>query len=398
MRKMQVAQGILLNFLLGSHRAYADSQFNLTEGVTPLSHDIYNLHMTIFWVCVAIGIGVFGVMIYSIIYHRKSKGAKAAHFHEHLWIEITWTVIPFLILVAMAIPATKVLIHMHDVDLPDINIKVTGYQWKWRYEYLDQGINFFSNNSTPYDQMHGTAKKDVNYLREVDHPVVVPIHKKIRFLITSNDVIHGWWVPDLGVKHDAIPGFIYESWARINRPGTYRGQCSKLCGVNHGFMPIVVIAMTEKDFANWVAVQKGGAPDVIPTAKAAVTPPAVVATPATASLQPATVAAKKYSKDELMKRGQQVYLGMCVTCHQADGAGMPPVFPALKGSKITTGPIAEHVATVLNGKPGTAMQAFRDQYSNDDLAAVITYERNALGNSVGDIVQPADIEAAKQKK
>jgi len=387
----QAAQFTLFNLLLASCSAYAEDPFNLTEGVSPLSHDIYHLHMTIFWICVAIGAAVFSVMIYSLIFHRKSSGAKAAHFHEHLWLEITWTIIPFLILVAMAIPATRVLIHMHDFSAPDLSIKVTGYQWRWRYEYLDLGINFFSNNSTPADEMQGKVRKGEYYLREVDHPLVIPIHKKIRFLITSNDVIHGWWVPALGVKQDTIPGFINAAWTRVNRPGIYRGQCSKLCGLNHGYMPIVVIAMTEKDFAAWVAQQKG---ETLPA-----TPAATTSSPAKpVTTAPAPAVAKKFTLPELMKKGESIYLGICATCHKADGSGMPPVFPAMKNNKIATGPVENHIDIVLHGKPGTAMQAFKDQYSDEELAAVITYERNAFGNNTNSLVQPADITAAKQKK
>lgn len=383
----QVAQFTLFSLLLTSGVTDArESLINLTQGVTPLSHDIYNLHMTIFWVCVAIGIVVFGVMIYAIIFHRKSRGATPAHFHEHLWLEITWTIIPVLILISMAIPATRVLIHMHDFSEPDLSIKVTGYQWRWHYEYLDVGIQFFSNNATPYQQMHGNAKKDEDYLREVDHPLVLPIHKKIRFLITSNDVIHGWWVPDLGVKQDAIPGFINAAWTRINRPGVYRGQCSKLCGLNHGFMPIVVIALPQKDFDNWVAQQKGLAS--ITTVPAPATKPQTLAA--------APVIAKKWTLPALMKKGEEVYLNMCATCHKPDGSGTPPVFPAMKGSKVALGPVKDHIDIVLHGKPGTAMQAFKDQYSDEELAAVITYERNAFGNNTNTLVQPADIVAAKK--
>lgn len=447
MRVFQAAQFTLFTLLLASSPAYADMVFNLTEGVTPISHDIYNLHMTIFWVCVGIGAVVFSVMIHSIIYHRKAVGAKAAHFHEHFWLEITWTIIPFLILVAMAIPATRVLFNMHDVDKADITIKVTGSQWKWHYDYLEDGFGFYSDNSTPYNQMHGSAPKDEFYLREVDHPLVLPIHKKIRFVITSTDVIHGWWVPELGVKHDAIPGFIYETWARINRPGIYRGQCSKLCGLNHGFMPIVVIAMSETDYSNWVTTQKGGvvnpatattpAPAAAtaapaptpaaapaptekkaktpattektttqkPTKKSAKTPPGKTPTPvaaATTATTPApaaatTPAAKAMTRDELMKQGEQVFLGTCAACHKPDGTGSPPVFPALKGSKTVTGPVAGHINTVMNGRPGTAMQAFKDQFNDVDIASVITYERNSFGNNMGDMVQPGDIAAARAK-
>ncbi len=396
---MRIAQFTLFSLIFASGIAHAEMIFNLPEGVSPISRDIYWLHMLIFWVCVAIGVLVFSVIFYSIVYHRKSRGAKAAKFHEKFWLEITWTLIPFLILVALAIPSTRVLIQMHDESQADLTIKVTGYQWKWHYDYLEKNFGFFSNLSTPYNQLHGNAPKDEFYLREVDHPLVLPIHQKIRFLITSNDVIHGWWVPELGVKHDAIPGFIYEIWTRINRPGIYRGQCSKLCGLNHGYMPIVVIALSETDFNNWVLQQQGKAP--APTPATPMTNAVAIpnATPAKPQTTPTTAApGKKLTKDELMQEGEQVFLGTCAACHKPDGTGSPPVFPALKGDKVATGPIPEHINTVLNGHPGTAMQAFRDQFSDQDLAAVITYERNAFGNNTGDVIQPDDITAAKNAK
>lgn len=235
--------------------AFADYQLNMPRGVTPISHDIYNLHMTIFWICVAIGIVVFGVMIYSMIKHRKSLGHTPATFHGSTKIELIWTIIPFLILIVMAVPATIVLIRMDDDKKPDINIKITGYQWRWQYEYLDYGISFFSNLATPIAQTQNQQAKNPWYLLEVDHPLILPVHKKVRFLVTSNDVIHAWWVPDLGIKRDAIPGFIHEAWARIDTPGTYRGQCAELCGLNHAYMPIVVIAVPEDQFNQWVAQQ-----------------------------------------------------------------------------------------------------------------------------------------------
>jgi cytochrome c oxidase subunit 2 len=345
---------------------------NLTPGVSPLSHDIYSLHMTIFWVCVAIGVVVFGMMLYSIIYHRKSKGFKAVQFHEHTWLEITWTIIPFCILILMAIPSTRVLMHMNNTEKEDLTILITGYQWKWRYEYLDQKIQFFSNSTTPLSEINGTTPKNPYYLRMVDHPLILPIHKKIRFLVTSNDVIHSWWVPDLGIKRDALPGFINEAWTRINRPGTYFGQCTELCGINHAYMIIVVIAVPEQDFQTWVATQQGQ------TQAAAV------------DLN------KKWTLDELKQRGEKVYLSTCAACHQPTGMGIPPTFPALNGSAIVNGPVSAHINRVLNGKPGTAMQAFKNQFNDLDLAAVITYERNAWNNQTGTVVQPSDIAAARK--
>ncbi len=355
-------------------------RLNLTPGVTPISRDIWDLHMTIFGICVIIAVLVFSVLIYALVKHRKSKGHEAVQFHSNLKLEILWTVIPFIILVAMAVPATIVLINMSDDSKADINIKVIGYQWKWKYEYLDQGISYFSNLSTPKAQLENKEPKGKWYLLEVDKPLVVPIHKKIRFLVTSNDVIHSWWVPALGVKRDAIPGFIHEAWARIEKPGIYRGQCAELCGVNHGFMPIVVVAKTEADFQKWVAKQT----KQIAKAKAA--------------------PAKPMTQQALMALGKKVYDKDCSVCHKVGGEGMPPAFPALKEGPITTGPKAAHIDIVLNGKKGTAMQAFGEQLSDEDIAAVVTYERNSWGNGnktkygkqAGGLVQPADIAKAKQ--
>lgn len=400
---MRAAQFILFLTMFASNTAFADWQLNLPMGVTPVSHDIFGLHMTILWICVVIGLGVFGVMLYSILYHRKSRGYKAAKFHEHLSVELTWTFIPLIILIIIAIPATKVLINMNDQSQPDITIKITGRQWKWEYEYLDQGIRFFSNSTTPYAQIHNQEPKDSNYLRSVDHPLVVPIHKKIRFLITSGDVIHAWFVPELGLQRDTIPGFITESWTRINRPGTYYGQCNKLCGINHAYMPVVVVAMSESDFEKWVIQQKGGT--VASPAPASVTPPPAkptASTPSTttaATAKPATTtppSETNVSMADLMQKGEKVYLNTCAVCHQPNGEGMPPTFPALKGGKIVTGPAGAHIDQVLNGKPGTAMQAFKDQLNDEDLAAVITYERNSWGNK-SDMVTPAQCKEARTK-
>lgn len=378
---MRAAHCTLLSLLFASSVSFADWTVNLTPGVTPISHDIYDLHMTIFWVCVAIGVVVFGVMGYAILKHRKKKGHTPAQFHEHFWLEIAWTIIPIIILILMVIPATRVLIHIRNTDQSELTVKITGYQWKWRYEYVDLGINFFSNIATSQDEIQNKIPKTADYLRTVDHPLVVPIHKKIRFLITSNDVIHSWWVPDFGTKQDAIPGYIHEAWTRINRPGVYHGQCAELCGLHHAYMPIVVIAMAEKDFDNWVLQQKGLAP--MPAPKT----PEVPATVQTTPTPPAAPA-------DPMVKGKKVYEGTCAVCHQASGEGMPPMYPTLKGSKIVTGPTADHLHIVLFGKPGTAMQAFKDQFSDEELAAVITYERNSWGNSAG-TVSVQDVQNAK---
>lgn len=371
---MRSIQSTLFTLLVASNAAHADTTLNLTQGVSAMSRDVYQLHMTVFWICVAIGLLVFGVMFYSILNHRKSKGAKPADFHSHPILEITWTIIPVLILVVMAIPATRVLLSMNNYDQEDLTIKITGYQWKWHYEYLEDGIKFFSNLSTPYDQMHNQAPKSPNYLREVDHPLVVPVHKKIRFLITSNDVNHAWWVPDLAVKRDAIGGIINEAWSVIDKPGVYRGQCAELCGINHAFMPIVIVAMSEQGYKDWVAQQKGQA----------------------GSGEADTNRA--WTLKELMDKGESTYNGVCAACHQPGGVGLPPTFPALKGSKVALGPVKDHIDTVFNGKSGTAMQAFKNQLSDVELAAVVTYERNAFGNNTGTMVQPIQVKALRDGK
>ena len=358
--------------LLGAGNVFAGfDQLNLTPGVTDISHKVYDLHMLIFKLCVVICVGVFAVLIYSIIKHRKSKGAKPATFHESTTVEIIWTTIPFLILVGMAIPATKTLLALEDTRDSDMSIKVTGYQWKWKYDYLDEDISFFSSLSTPREQIENQQDKGENYLVEVDNPIVVPINKKIRFLITSNDVIHSWWVPALGWKQDAVPGFINDAWTELKEPGLYRGKCAELCGKDHGFMPIVLIAKTEEDYQAWVKEQKAGA-----------------AAAAAASTQTLTM-------EELMEKGEKVYNTICAACHQANGQGIPGVFKPIAGSPIATGDKAAHLDIVLHGKAGTAMQAFGEQLNAVDLAAVITFERNAFGNNTGDMIQPSDVAAAK---
>lgn len=371
---MRRIQSTLFTLLAASSAVYADTTLNMTSGVSPISHDVYELHMTVFWICVVIGLLVFGAMFYAMFYHRKSRGAKAADFHSHPILEVTWTIVPVIILVLMAIPATKVLLNMNNDAKDDITIKITGYQWKWRYEYLEDNVSFFSNLSTPYDQINGNAPKDADYLREVDHPLVVPIHKKIRFLITSNDVNHAWWVPDFGVKRDAISGFINEAWTIIDKPGTYHGQCAELCGVNHAFMPIVVVATTEQGYKDWIAKQKGEA-----SAGDAETN-------------------RAWTHNELMAQGEKVYNRICAACHQPGGVGLAPTFPALKGSKVALGPIEAHIEKVMNGVPGTAMQAFRNQLSDVEIASIVTYERNAFGNNTGTEVQPIQIKAFRDGK
>jgi cytochrome c oxidase subunit II len=394
--------------LMGVGEVSADYTLNLTEGVTELSRDIHDLHMAIFWICVAIGVIVYGLLIYSLVNHRKSKGVIPAQFHENTKLEILWTVIPFLILIGMAIPATKVMIKVYDSSGADMTIKVTGYQWKWKYEYLDEGVSFFSTldaKSNEARQMNsGVDPATVeNYLLEVDHPLVLPVGKKIRFLFTGGDVIHSWWVPDLGWKKDTIPGFITDGWARVEKAGTYRGQCTELCGRDHGFMPIVVIAKPDVEYKQWLAEQKGGGqPEKAGIAKEAGDELAAVAeavkdqNPAESgkvseeSTNQRIAASVGADKDMLMTLGHAVYEGHCISCHQAGGEGIEGMFPAIKGSAVVTGPVSGHIDLILNGK-APLMASFRNVLKPEEIAAVITYQRNALGNNTGDIVQASDV-------
>ncbi len=372
-RTWQRLSSVVLS-LVSAPAAMADWELNMPQGVTEVSQSIYDLHMLIFWICVWIGVVVFGVMFYSIFTHRKSKGAKASQFHESVGLELLWTAVPTAILIAMAVPATTTLVEMYDTTDTDIDIKITGHQWKWQYDYLGEDVGFFSNLTTSQDEIYDRTAKGENYLLEVDKHVVVPTGKKIRFLITSNDVIHAWWVPEIAVKKDAIPGYINESWVIVpeGQEGLYRGQCAELCGVDHGFMPIVLEAVTPAEYEVWLVDQRAAA-----EAEAA-------------------AALGDFSHEELMTKGAEVYARSCAACHGVEGAGMGNVFPALVGSPIATGDMAAHIDIVINGKSGTAMQAFAAQLSEVDLAAVITYERNAWGNDTGDTVTPKMIIDAKQ--
>lgn len=353
--------------LLSPAVVVADWTMNMTPGVTGTSNQIFSLHMTILWICVAIGVVVFGVMFWSIFAHRKSQGAKPANFHENTVVEILWTIIPFAILVAMAIPATATLVEMYDTTESEVDIKITGYQWRWQYEYINEDFGYFSSLSTPRDQIENRQAKGENYLLEVDNPLVIPVGKKVRFLLTANDVIHSWWVPEFGVKKDAIPGFINETWTRVDEPGIYRGQCTELCGKDHGFMPVVVEAVPEEEYNAWVAEQREAAE------------------------KERQLTQKDWTLEELMERGEKAYASACAACHQPDGSGAPPAFPALKGSQIVLEDMQAHIDIVVNGVSGTAMQAFGNQLSEVDLAAVITYERNAWGNNTGEMVTPKEI-------
>lgn len=353
------------------------NQLNLHEGVTEIARDIMWVHWMMLIICVIIFVGVFGVMFYSIFMHRKSRGAVPAKFHEHVGIEIAWTVIPFLIVIGMALPATRTVVAMKDTSSADLTIKVTGYQWKWGYEYLDgpaQGVSFLSTLTTPQSQITGDEPKSNTYLMEVDNELVVPVDKKVRIVLTANDVIHSWMVPDFGVKQDAMPGFLRDTWFRAEKTGTYRGQCAELCGKDHAFMPIVVTVLSQEDYEAWAADQKKA------LASAADDPN------------------KEWTQEELVARGTEVYAANCVACHQANGKGIPGTFPALDGDGEVTGPMKTQILTVLNGHPGTAMAAFRDQLNDVEIASVITYTRNAWGNAgkgEDPVVQPADVKALR---
>ncbi|MEW6118558.1 MAG: cytochrome c oxidase subunit II [Pseudomonadota bacterium] len=356
---------------MASQAAWADYAYNLQEPASRVAQDVFQLHNLIMLVCLGIFVVVFGAMFYSLIKHRKSAGHQAAHFHENTTIEVIWTVIPFVILMGMAYPAARVVIDMKDTTNPDMTIKVTGYQWKWGYDYLNENVSFYSNLSTPREQIENTAAKGEHYLLEVDEPMVVPVGKRVRLLITANDVLHAWWVPALGAKQDAIPGFIRDTWFQADKIGTYRGQCVELCGKDHGFMPIVVEVVSEADYQAWVAKKKGEADTA------------------------ASDNTRTFDTAELIARGEKIYGANCAACHQANGMGLPGAFPAISGSKVATGPIDAHIDIVLNGKPGTAMSAFGGQLSDADIAAVVTYQRNAWDNKTGDAAQPAQIAAAR---
>ncbi|MCH8492922.1 MAG: cytochrome c oxidase subunit II [Idiomarina sp.] len=347
------------------------SQLNLTRGATDISRQVYDLHMLVFYICVAIGVVVFSVMFISIVLHRKSRGVKPAKFHDNVKVEIAWTVIPFLILIGMAVPATITLIKMDDTSESDLSVLITGSQWRWHYSYLDYDVEYLSNLATPREQIYGRLPRTENYLLEVDRPLVIPTGKKVRFLITSDDVIHSWWVPEFAVKKDANPGYINEAWTRVDEPGIFRGQCAELCGRDHGFMPIVVIAKEPADFEEWIRGEEQRLAD--------------------RRAEEERLLSMEMDKDELMRIGQQVHLSQCAACHQPNGQGIPGVFPAVAGSDVALNDRARHIEVIVNGVAGSAMQSFRNNLSMSEIAAVVTYQRNAWGNDTGDVVQAADI-------
>ena len=385
--------------------AWADWALNMPRGVSGISNEVYDLHMLIFGICVVIAVVVFGAMIWSIFHHRKSRGVEPAKFSHSTKIEVVWTVIPIAILVAMAVPAADTLIRMEDTRNSDISVKVTGYQWKWHYEYLDEGVQFFSNLAPESNRARQLGSGiDVstveNYLLDVDRPLVVPVGAKVRLLLTSNDVIHSWWVPDFGGKKDAIPGFVNEFWFQADEPGTYRGQCAELCGRDHAFMPVVVEVLPVDEFTAWLAEQAPQATPAVareetiePAAAAPSVPPQAIESAAPAAPAEPAAATAGMGMDVLMAEGRNVHLTYCAACHQADGSGLPAAgFPALTDLQIG---LEEHIQVVVEGRSGTAMAAFGPQLSDEQLAAVITFQRNAFGNETGDTAQPADIADAR---
>jgi cytochrome c oxidase subunit 2 len=365
----------------GIQAAELPAQYNLQPPITTIAEQIYDLHTLIMWIIVGIFVVVFGFMAVAIVKHRKSVGHEAEQFHENTTVEIIWTIVPFIILIGMAYPATKTVIAMKDTSNPDITIKATGYQWKWGYDYLQEGISFYSNLATPRDQIDGhnddARGKNANYLLEVDNAVVVPVGKKVRIITTANDVIHAWWVPALGVKQDSIPGFVRDTWFKADKVGTYRGQCAELCGKDHGFMPIVVEVVEQEKYVKWVADAKQKMGAETKTAAAAADP------------------GKQWTVEELHAQGAKVFGANCVACHQATGMGVPGTFPALVGSKVVMGPKEQQINIVLNGKPGTAMAPFK-HLSDVEIAAVVTYTRNNWTNKTGDMATPADVKAQRK--
>ena len=368
----------LLMFSLYPSKVLSDwDALNMREGVTQVSRDVFELHMLIFYICVAIGAVVFSVMFYSLFRYTKKRNPNPSTFHESTKLEVAWTIVPFLILIAMAVPASKTLTEIYDDEEGEINIQVVGYQWKWEYKYLEDDINFFSNLSTDQDEIYNLVPKGENYLLEVDEPLIIPVDTRVRFLITANDVIHSWWVPDFAIKQDAIPGFINTAWTRAEETGIYRGNCTELCGKNHGFMPVVVKVVEKDEYNDWVLAKKEEA------------------------IKLAELTEKEWSLAELTERGEGVYQKNCVACHQMNGEGLPPIFPALAGSDIVMFDKGRNVEILMEGVQGAAMQSFANQLSEVDMAAVITYTRQAWGNAEngdGEYVVPSDIVEYKKPK
>ena len=365
-------------FFALSNKALAEwEDLNMTQGATAISREVYDLHMLIFWICVVIGVLVFGVMFYSMYAFTKKKNPVAATFHENTKVELAWTIIPFLILIAMAVPASKTLQSIYNDEAGDVNIQVVGHQWYWQYRYLEDGVNFYANLSTDQDEIYNKVPKGENYLQEVDEIVVIPVGKKVRFLITANDVIHSWWVPAFAIKQDAIPGFINTAWTIVDEPGLFRGKCTELCGKNHGFMPIVVKAVEQDEYDLWIKEKQS------------------------AAIALAELTEKDWTAEELVARGESLYITNCVACHGPSGAGVTGIFPALAGSDIVLNNKARQIEILMEGVQGAAMASYAEKLAEVDMAAVITYTRRSWGNAEkgdGEIVVPKDIVEYKQNK
>ena len=365
-------------FFALSNKAFAEwDELNMTQGATAISREVYDLHMLIFWICVVIGVLVFGVMFYSMYAFTKKKNPVAATFHENTKVELAWTIIPFLILIAMAVPASKTLQSIYNDEAGDVNIQVVGHQWYWQYRYLEDDVNFYANLSTDQDEIYNKVPKGENYLQEVDEIVVIPVGKKVRFLITANDVIHSWWVPAFAIKQDAIPGFINTAWTIVDEPGLFRGKCTELCGKNHGFMPIVVKAVEQDEYDLWIKEKQ------------------------LAAIALAELTEKDWTAAELEERGESLYITNCVACHGPNGAGFTGIFPALAGSEIVLNNKARQIEILMEGVQGAAMASYAEKLAEVDMAAVITYTRRSWGNAEkgdGEIVVPKDIVEYKQNK
>jgi cytochrome c oxidase subunit 2 len=355
-------------------------QLNLHAAATRIAQEQAWLHWFMLITCIVIFIAVFSVMFYSIWKHRKSKGHKPANFHESVTVEVIWTIIPFLIVIGMALPATKVLVASKDTTNADITIKATGYQWKWGYDYLKgegEGLSFLSTLDSAQRQMSNDGAKGVmpdDYLLKVDNPLVVPVNKKIRIITTANDVIHSWGVPAFGVKQDAIPGFVRDTWFRSEKTGDFYGQCYELCGKEHAYMPIHVKVLSAQDYAGWVQgeMKKVAAKQDDP--------------------------AKVWALQDIAQRGEKVYAANCAACHQPNGKGAGPIKPLDGSPVVLDADKSQQILVVLNGRttPTGQMPSWK-QLSDTDIAAVISYTKNNWSNHTGQVVQPAEVQAQRGK-
>jgi cytochrome c oxidase subunit II len=379
--------GLGMTAALAAATARADYSWNFPEPVTPIAHETLKVHNLFMLIITVIFFAVLAIMLYSFWKHRKSVGHQAADFvapkskKQWAWVMLPFGVLLFIDYIVFGIPAYHAVLMYEDTKTDaEMVVKVTGSQWLWEYEYPEEGIKFTSRLTTPREQVLNMSPKGKDYLLEIDNPLVLPVGKKIRFITTSNDVIHSWWVPAFGVKRDAVPGFLREFWATIDKPGIYRGQCAELCGKEHAFMPVVVHALPEEEYRQWVASKKSG------------------------QAQLSASADKIWGMDELMKTGAEVYAKNCAACHQADGKGVPATFPPIAGAAIAKSAFLDadgrmvkngHLDVVMNGRPNTMMRPFKEILSDTEIAAVVTYERNAFGNSAGDMVQPSAVKSLR---